>query len=74
MPNSYTSLRYHVTFSTKDRFPWTSQDWNTDLHRYIGGVARMRRKSPGPKKARATKATPSGSESSSSESIGFSGG
>jgi REP element-mobilizing transposase RayT len=40
MPNSYTSLRYHVTFSTKDRFPWTSQDRNTDLHRYIGGIVR----------------------------------
>jgi hypothetical protein len=40
MPNSYTSLRYHVTFSTKDRFPWISEDWNTDLYRYIGGIVR----------------------------------
>jgi REP element-mobilizing transposase RayT len=40
MPNSYTFLRYHVTFSTKDRFPWISQDWNTDLCSYIGGIVR----------------------------------
>ena len=40
MPNSYTSLRYHVTFSTKDRFPWITEDWKTDLYRYIGGIVR----------------------------------
>ena len=40
MPNSYTSLRYHVTFSTKDRFPWITQDWKTDLYRYLGGIIR----------------------------------
>ncbi len=40
MPNSYTSLRYHVTFSTKDRFPWITEDWKTDLYRYIGGIIR----------------------------------
>ncbi|MDD5543348.1 MAG: IS200/IS605 family transposase [Acidobacteriia bacterium] len=40
MPNSYTSLRYHVTFSTKNRFPLIPEDWRTDLYRYIGGIIR----------------------------------
>jgi putative transposase len=40
VPNSYTSLRYHVTFSTKDCFPWITEDWRTDLYRYLGGIIR----------------------------------
>jgi REP element-mobilizing transposase RayT len=40
MPNSYTSLRYHVTFSTKERFPWITDDLKTELYRYLGGIIR----------------------------------
>ncbi len=43
MSNSYTALRYHVTFSTRDRFPWITEDWQSDLYRYLGGIIRGQR-------------------------------
>jgi putative transposase len=35
---SYTFLRFHVTFSTKDRQPLIRPEWKPELYRYIGGI------------------------------------
>ena len=40
MANTYTSLHYHFTFSTKNREPWINQSIEKRVWRYIGGVAR----------------------------------
>jgi REP element-mobilizing transposase RayT len=40
MPSTYTSLHYHIIFSTKDRIGWISKDWRDRLHAYLGGVVR----------------------------------
>jgi putative transposase len=40
MPATYCSLHYHATFSTKDRYPLITKDWNEDLHAYLGGILR----------------------------------
>ncbi len=40
MANTYTSLYYHFTFSTKNREPWISQEMESRAWRYIGGIAR----------------------------------
>jgi putative transposase len=40
MANTYTSLHYHVLFSTKDRYPWISSDIEERVWRFIGGIAR----------------------------------
>ena len=40
MANTYTSLHYHFTFSTKNREPWISQEIESRVWAYIGGVAR----------------------------------
>lgn len=40
MPNSYTNLRIHVIFSTKDRRPLIRDDFRTRLYEYIGGIIR----------------------------------
>jgi len=42
MAQSYTSLLYHVVFSTKDRFPWLAPEWRQRLYAYLGGVLRER--------------------------------
>jgi REP element-mobilizing transposase RayT len=38
--NTYTSLHYHVIFSTKNREPWIVTDIEQRLWRFIGGIAR----------------------------------
>lgn len=38
MPNTFTSLHYHLVFSTKNREPWITGDWKPRLHDYLGGT------------------------------------
>ena len=40
MPDSYTNLLYHIIFSTKDRKPFITAEYQSRLHDYIGGVIR----------------------------------
>ena|SRR5215471_5387747 len=40
MANTYTSLHYHVVFSTKNRVRHISQDIEHRVWAYIGGIAR----------------------------------
>jgi REP element-mobilizing transposase RayT len=40
MANTYSSLNYHLVFSTKNREPWLVQDIESRVWSYIGGVAR----------------------------------
>jgi len=40
MANTYTSLHYHVIFSTKNREPWIVPDIEARIWAYIGGIAR----------------------------------
>jgi putative transposase len=40
MANTYTSLHYHFTFSTKNREPWIVSEIETRVWAYIGGIAR----------------------------------
>jgi REP-associated tyrosine transposase len=40
MANTFTSLRYHIVFSTKNREPWITPDNERQIWDYIGGVAR----------------------------------
>ena len=40
MANTYTSLHYHVIFSTKNREPWLRQDIEQRVWSYLGGIAR----------------------------------
>ena len=40
MANTYTSLNYHIVFSTKNREPWLREDIRERLWPYLGGIAR----------------------------------
>ncbi len=40
MANTYTSLRYHIVFSTKNREPWFTDETERQIWDYIGGIAR----------------------------------
>lgn len=40
MANTYTSLHYHVVFSTKNRFPWIRLEIEQSVWSFIGGIAR----------------------------------
>ena len=40
MPNSYTCLRYHVIFSTKNRLPQIGEMMRSRLYEYLGGIIR----------------------------------
>lgn len=40
MANTYTSLYYHVVFSTKHRYPWITQEYEARIWAYLGGTAR----------------------------------
>jgi REP element-mobilizing transposase RayT len=40
MGDSYTNLLYHVVFSTKDRQPLITPDYEVRLYDYIGGTIR----------------------------------
>ena len=41
MANTYTSLHYHVVFSTKRREPWPRLDSQERAWAYLGGIARQ---------------------------------
>ena len=43
MANTYTSLHYHVVFSTKNREPWLTIDIEQRVWEYVGGIARKHR-------------------------------
>jgi putative transposase len=43
MSNTYTSLYYHIIFSTKNRVSWINREIEQRLWEYIGGVARKHR-------------------------------
>ena len=40
MANTFTSLHYHVIFSTKNREPWIRPDIESRVWSYLGGTAR----------------------------------
>ncbi|MCM2358158.1 MAG: IS200/IS605 family transposase [Geobacteraceae bacterium] len=40
MPSTHLSLHYHVVFSTKERHPFISHEWQERLHAYLGGIIR----------------------------------
>jgi len=40
MSDSYTNLLYHIIFSTKDRRPLITADYQSRLYDYIGGIIR----------------------------------
>jgi putative transposase len=40
MANTFTSLHYHVVFSTKNRKPWIQPDIEQRVWAYLGGIAR----------------------------------
>ncbi|MEQ1859774.1 MAG: IS200/IS605 family transposase [Chthoniobacteraceae bacterium] len=40
MANTYTSLNYHIVFSTKRREPWLTEPIRERLWPYLGGIAR----------------------------------
>jgi putative transposase len=39
MANTYTSLHYHIVFSTKDREPWITTDIEERVWSYLAGIA-----------------------------------
>ncbi len=41
MANTYTSLHYHVVFSTGKREPWIRPDLEQRIWAYLGGIARQ---------------------------------
>ena len=41
MPQSFTSLHYHLVFSTRGRLAWIDADWQARLYEYIGGIIRQ---------------------------------
>ena len=43
MANTYTSLHYHIIFSTKNREPWLVTDTEQRVWAFIGGIARAHR-------------------------------
>jgi REP-associated tyrosine transposase len=40
MANTFSSLHYHVIFSTKKREPWISHDIEERIWKFMGGIAR----------------------------------
>jgi REP element-mobilizing transposase RayT len=43
MANTYTSLYYHIVFSTKNRVAWLKPEIEERVWAYIGGIARHHR-------------------------------
>ncbi|HZL90074.1 MAG TPA: IS200/IS605 family transposase [Pirellulaceae bacterium] len=46
MANTYTSLHYHFTFSTKNRHPWIVPGIEERVWAYLGGIARKNKLKP----------------------------
>ncbi|MGD0898066.1 MAG: IS200/IS605 family transposase [Thermoguttaceae bacterium] len=40
MGSTYTSLHFHIIFSTKERRPLIATPWRPRLHEYLGGTVR----------------------------------
>jgi REP element-mobilizing transposase RayT len=40
MSSTYSSLHYHIVFSTKHRRPSIVETWRERLHAYLGGIVR----------------------------------
>jgi REP element-mobilizing transposase RayT len=40
MANTYTSLHYHVVFSTTNRYPWLTLEIEQRVWSFIGGIAK----------------------------------
>jgi putative transposase len=40
MPHSYADLIYHIIFSTKDREPMITSEYQERLYEYISGIIR----------------------------------
>jgi len=40
MPNTFTSLRYHIIFATKNRTPFLEPPLRERMHAYLGGCTR----------------------------------
>jgi putative transposase len=45
MANTYTSLFYHIIFSTKNRIPWINRGIEQRVWEYLGGIARKHKMS-----------------------------
>ena len=46
MADTFTSLHYHVIFSTKGREPWLRLDMQERVWAYVGGIARQNQLRP----------------------------
>ena len=46
MANTYTSLHFHFTFSTKHRQPWIAANMEQRLWAYLGGILRKNQMKP----------------------------
>ncbi len=46
MANTFTSLHYHIVFSTKNREPWIKRSIEERLWAYVGGIAKQNRMKP----------------------------
>ncbi len=46
MANTYTSLHYHVVFSTKNRERWIKADIEERIWAYLGGIAKQNKMKP----------------------------
>jgi putative transposase len=46
MANTFTSLHYHLIFSTKHREPWITRDHEERLWAYLAGIARQHELKP----------------------------
>jgi REP element-mobilizing transposase RayT len=46
MANTYTSLHYHIVFSTKDREPWIRAEMEQRIWAYLGGIAKENKMKP----------------------------
>ena len=40
MANTFTSLHYHIIFSTKNRQRWITSEFDQRIWQYLGGIAR----------------------------------
>jgi len=46
MANTYTSLHYHFTFSTKNRHPWIVAEIEERVWAYLGGILKKNKLKP----------------------------
>ncbi|MGH9932379.1 MAG: IS200/IS605 family transposase [Pyrinomonadaceae bacterium] len=40
MGSTFSSLHYHLVFSTKERVPFIKAEWRPRVHSYLGGIIR----------------------------------